>query len=224
MANFTRLQVIIKMWETGIIPIFHNLDLEICKKILTVCYNAGIRVFEFTDRSDFAHEIFTELSKHVYEKLPEIILGAGSITDAETAVRYMQTGANFIVSPVMSKKMAFVCNRRKVLWLPGCGTLTEIVNAEELGAEVVKIFPAIQMGGPDFIKSIKGPRPHSNIMPTGGIKPEKHIIQNWIKAGAWCIGMGSELFIKYEDGKYNIDEIAKKCRQSIEWVYEVRQE
>lgn len=181
------------MKETGIIPLYYNPRIDICKSIVKALYKGGIRVFEFTNRGDFAHEVFSELNKYVLSELPDMILGVGSVTDAATTSLYLQLGANFIVSPVLKEEMALVCNRRKVLWLPGCGSVSEISRAEELGAEVVKIFPAQSLGGPDFLKAVLGPMPWSSIMPSGGVEPTEESLKKWFNAGAYCVGMGSNL-------------------------------
>lgn len=178
------------------IPVFYHADAELCKEILRASYAAGIRVFEFTNRGDFAHEVFGTLNKWAATELPELMLGVGSVVDAPTAAFYIQLGAAFIVSPLLNEDMAPVCNRRKILWAPGCGSLSEIGRAEELGAEIVKIFPGSSVGGPDFVKAVKGPCPWSSIMPTGGVEPTEESLKAWFKAGVTCVGMGSNLFPK----------------------------
>jgi len=206
----------------GIVPIFHSTDKETCKIILTTCYNAGMRVFEFVDRSVFFFEIFGELAKFVRAEMPRMMLGIGSVMDATSAEKYIQLGADFIVSPVTSKVMATTCNRHKVLWIPGCSTLNEIVKAEEYGADIVKLFPASLLGGPSYIKAIRAVRPFSNFMPTGGIPYDKNAIQEWMKSGALCVGIGSDLFTQ-KDGTYDKEIIAHQCAQLIKWVHEAQQ-
>lgn len=196
MARFTRIEVALKMAECGVIPVFYHADAEVCKEVVRAAYKGGARVFEFTNRGDFAHEIFGELIKWAGRELPDMILGAGSVIDPATAALYIQLGANFIVSPLLNEEMAKVCNRRKILWSPGCGTLSEINKAEELGAEIVKIFPGSSVGGPSFVKAVKGPCPWSSIMPTGGVEPVEENLREWFKAGVTCVGMGSNLFPK----------------------------
>ena len=196
MAKFTRIEVSIKMKETGIVPVFYHKDVEVCKKVIKACYQGGARVFEFTNRGDFAHEVFGELTKYTRFELTEMAIGVGSVIDAPTAGLYLQLGTDFIVSPILNEEMAKVCNRRKVLWSPGCGSLSEISKAEELGAEVVKIFPGKQVGGPDFVKAVKGPCPWSSIMPTGGVEPTEENLSEWFKAGVHCVGIGSKLITK----------------------------
>ncbi|WP_333661180.1 bifunctional 4-hydroxy-2-oxoglutarate aldolase/2-dehydro-3-deoxy-phosphogluconate aldolase [Chishuiella changwenlii] len=222
MARFTRIEVALKAKETGIVPVFYHQDVEICKNILKACYEGGVRIFEFTNRGDFAHEVFAELTKFAAKELPEMILGIGSILDAPTASLYIQLGANFIVAPSLNPEVAKVCNRRKISWMPGCGSVSEISYAEELGAEVVKIFPATQVGGPDFIKAVKGPMPWTNIMPTGGVNATEESLKEWISAGAYCVGLGSQLFTKEQDGNFNYTQIKQTVKQSIEYIKTLR--
>lgn len=222
MARFTRIEVALKVKETGIVPVFYHADAEIGKRILKACYDGGARVFEFTNRGDFAHEVFVELVKYSAKELPEMILGIGSVVDAGTASLYIQNGTNFIVAPSLNPDVAKVCNRRKISWMPGCGSVSEISYAEELGAEIVKIFPATQVGGPEFIKAVKGPMPWSNIMPTGGVLPTKENISQWISAGAYCVGLGSQLFVKNENGEYDYEKITETVTNSIQIIKELR--
>jgi 2-dehydro-3-deoxyphosphogluconate aldolase / (4S)-4-hydroxy-2-oxoglutarate aldolase len=192
MARYSRIEVAQVMKETGLVPLFFHSDIEVAKKVLQACYNGGARLMEFTSRGDFAHEVFGELNKYALFKLPGMILGVGSVTDAGSASLYMQLGANFVVTPVLRKDIAIVCNRRKVLWSPGCGSLTEIAQAEEMGCEIVKLFPGGSYG-PSYVKAIKGPQPWTSIMPTGGVSPTKESIEAWFSAGVTCVGMGSKL-------------------------------
>jgi 2-dehydro-3-deoxyphosphogluconate aldolase/(4S)-4-hydroxy-2-oxoglutarate aldolase len=196
MAKFSRIEVTLKMAETGMVPVFYHADLEICKEVLKACYGGGVRVFEFTNRGDFAHETFSQLVKYSRSQFPDMMMGAGSVVDAPTAGLYIQLGADFIVSPVLNPEIAKVCNRRKIMWSPGCATLSEISQAEELGAEVVKIFPAQQVGGPQYVAAVKGPCPWTSIMPTGGVEPTEENLSAWFKAGVHCVGMGSQLISK----------------------------
>ncbi|MBB3696694.1 MULTISPECIES: bifunctional 4-hydroxy-2-oxoglutarate aldolase/2-dehydro-3-deoxy-phosphogluconate aldolase [Flammeovirga] len=220
--KFSRIEVALKMKEVGMVPVFYHQDVEVCKKVLKACYDGGARVFEFTNRGDFAHEVFAELVKFRNTDMPEMAMGIGSIYDAGTTALYLQIGADFIVSPILNADMAKVCNRRKVSWSPGCGSLTEISYAEELGAEVVKIFPGAQVGGPDFVKAVKGPQPWSSIMPTGGVKPERENLETWIKAGVHCVGIGSQLFKKGDDGQYNLDQITSQVKEVLQIIKEIR--
>lgn len=222
MAKYTRIQVSETMKATGIVPVFYHKDLEVCKQVVKACYEGGARVFEFTNRGDFAHEVFGELNKYVNENFKEMILGVGSVLDAGTASLYLQLGANFIVSPIVNPEMAKTCNRRKVAWMPGCGSVTEISYAEELGAEVVKIFPGSQVGGPSFVKAVKGPLPWSSIMPTGGVSPTKENLKEWFEAGVHCVGIGSKLFLKNGDGSFNYEGISTKVSEAINIVQNLK--
>ena len=196
MARFKRIEVINKILETGIVPIFYHKDPDICRNVIKACYQGGIRVFEFTNRGDYAHEVFCDLNKWAEKELPDLIMGTGSVIDAATSALYIQLGSNFIVSPILNPDMAKVCNRRKILWSPGCGSASEISNAEELGAEIIKIFPGSSVGGPEFIKAMKAPCPWTSLMPTGGVEPTEENLKAWFEAGAVCVGMGSKLITK----------------------------
>lgn len=215
MARFSRIEVAQIMKSTGIVPVFYHKDVEVCKEVLKACYDGGVRVFEFTNRGDFAHEVFAELNKWSASETPEMVLGVGSILDAGTTSLYLQLGANFIVSPVLNPDMAKICNRRKVAWSPGCGSVTEISYAEELGAEVVKIFPGSQVGGPSFVKGVKGPLPWASIMPTGGVTPSEDNLKAWFEAGVHCVGMGSQLISKEMIEKGSFEELILLCREAI---------
>ncbi|MCU4157114.1 bifunctional 4-hydroxy-2-oxoglutarate aldolase/2-dehydro-3-deoxy-phosphogluconate aldolase [Carboxylicivirga sp. A043] len=222
MSKFSRIDVSLRMKETGIVPVFYHADVEICKQVLKACYEGGARVFEFTNRGDFAHEVFGELTKYVRQELPEMAMGVGSIIDAATTALYMQLGADFIVSPILNEEMAKVCNRRKVSWSPGCGSLSEISKAEELGAEVVKIFPGQQVGGPEFVKAVKGPCPWSCIMPTGGVEPTEENLSRWFKAGVHCVGMGSQLISKEVIASGNYASLTETVEKAIAIVYKLK--
>lgn len=215
MAKYTRIETVQVMQETGIVPVFYHKDIEVCKKVIKACYDGGARVFEFTNRGDFAHEVFAELNKYVMKELDGMILGVGSVIDEGTTSLYLQLGSNFIVSPLLETEMAKVCNRRKVAWMPGCGTVTEISRAQELGAEVVKIFPGAQVGGPAFVKAVKGPMPWSSIMPTGGVSPTKENLKEWFDSGVHCVGIGSKLFVKNSDGSFDFKEITSKVKSAL---------
>ena len=195
MARFTRLQVAQTMASNGMVPLYYHSDVALGKEILKACYLGGARLLEFTNRGDYAHEVFGELNKYCAKELPEMILGVGSVTDGGTASLYLQLGANFVVTPVLREDIAIVCNRKKVLWSPGCGSLTEICRAEELGCEIVKLFPGGTYG-PEFVKAILGPQPWTSIMPTGGVSPTRESLKSWFDAGVTCVGMGSQLISK----------------------------
>jgi 2-dehydro-3-deoxyphosphogluconate aldolase/(4S)-4-hydroxy-2-oxoglutarate aldolase len=215
MSRFSRIEVALKMKETGMIPVFFHKDVEVCKGVIKACYAGGARVFEFTNRGDRAHEVFRDLIIWASKELPDMILGIGSVVDAGTTSLYIQLGANFIVSPILSEEMARVCNRRKIAWSPGCGSLSEISKAEELGAEVVKIFPGSSVGGPEFVKAVKGPCPWSSIMPTSGVTPEKANLEQWFKAGVHCVGMGSQLMVTDSSGNYDLAKIESLTRDAL---------
>ncbi len=215
MALFSRIEVALKMKESGMVPVFFNNDVEVCKKVVKACYDGGARLFEYTNRGDFASLTFAALNQWVIKECPEMIMGVGSIIDEGTASMYLALGANFIVSPLIDEGTAKVCNRRKVAWSPGCGSVTEIGRAHELGAEVVKIFPGSQVGGPSFVKAVKGPMPWASIMPTGGVSPTEENLKAWFDAGVTCVGMGSQLFPKEVLANENYSYITDKCAEAL---------
>lgn len=221
MAKYTRIQVATVMEQTGLVPLFYNDDVELGKNVLKACYDGGARLLEFTNRGDFAHEIFRELNKYALAELDGMILGVGSVTDAASASLYMQLGANFVVTPVLREDIALVCNRRKVLWSAGCGSLTEIARAEELGAEIVKLFPG-GIYGADFVKAIKGPCPWTSIMPTGGVAPTKENLSAWFNAGVTCVGMGSKLISKEILKNGNFDELKEKVETTLQIIKDLK--
>lgn len=221
MAQYSRIEVATVMKETGMVPLFFSNNLELSKNILKACYDGGARLMEFTARGDFAHEVFGELTKYAIKELPGMIMGVGSVTDAAQASMYMALGANFIVTPVLREDIAMVCNRRKVLWSPGCGTLTEITRAEELGCEIVKLFPG-DIYGPQFVKGIKGPQPWTNIMPTGGVTPTVENLKSWFDAGVTCVGMGSQLISKDIIANKDYAKLEQEVKNALSIIKSVR--
>ncbi|MFL1013120.1 bifunctional 4-hydroxy-2-oxoglutarate aldolase/2-dehydro-3-deoxy-phosphogluconate aldolase [Flavisericum labens] len=221
MAQFSRLEVAQAMKDTGMIPLFFHGDIELSKKVLKACYDGGARLMEFTARGDFAHEVFGELTKYAIKELPGMIMGVGSVTDGAAASLYMALGANFIVTPVLREDIAIACNRKKVLWSPGCGSLTEIARAEEMGCEIVKLFPG-DLYGPKFIKGIKGPQPWTSIMPTGGVSPNEENLKGWFDAGATCVGMGSQLISKDIIANKDYAKLEQDVKDALAIVKKVR--
>ena len=221
MAKYSRIEVASVMKETGLVPLFYHPDIELGKKVLKACYDGGARLIEFTARGDFAFEVFSELNKYALKELPGMILGVGSITDAAAASMFMQMGANFIMTPSLREDIAIVCNRRKVLWSPGCGSLAEINKAEEMGCEIVKLFPG-DLYGPGFVKAIKGPQPWTSIMPTGGVSTEEANLKAWFDAGVTCVGMGSKLISKDILSRNDFDGLETLVRKTLGTIAKIR--
>lgn len=222
MASFSRLEVLNAMVDTGLIPVFYHKDAEIAKKIVAACAAGGARTIEFTNRGDFAPWVFRELSEHVAKTNPSVILGAGSIVDAPTTALYIASGANFIVGPNLNPEVARLCNRRKIAYSPGCGSASEIAEAEELGVEIVKVFPGDCVGGPQFVKSVLGPCPWTRIMPTGGVEATKESVTTWFKAGVSVVGIGGNLIRKELISSGDYDAISSQVAQVLEWIRETR--
>ncbi len=222
MARFSKMQVLTAIQETGMVPVFYHKDAEVAKKVLKACYDGGVRVFEFTNRGDFASEVFISLVKYAAVECKEMILGIGSIVDAPTAALYMQYGANFVVGPYLNAEVAKVCNRHLVPYTPGCGSVTEIGFAQELGCDLTKVFPAGNVGGPSFVKNIKGPLPWANVMATGAVEPTEENLTAWIKAGVMCVGMGSQLFPASVLADEKWEAITEKCKFSLDIISSLR--
>jgi len=222
MARYTRLEVLNTILELGLVPVFYNPDLEVAKQIVAACRAGGARVVEFTNRGDFAFQVYTALAQHGARIEPDVILGVGSIIDAPTAALYVSAGANFVVGPVLNPEVACLCNRRKIAYSPGCGSASEISQAEELGVEIVKVFPGDSVGGPEFVKAVLGPCPWTRIMPTGGVDATEESIRAWFKAGAACVGMGSKLITKDLVAARDFDAISSKVAQVLAWIKEAR--
>lgn len=221
MAQFTRYEVLTEIYKSSMIPLFYNDDIEISKKIVQACYQGGARLLEFTHRGDFAHEVFRELISFANYSLPGMILGVGSISDAASASYYLMNGANFIVTPVYREDIAILCNRRKILWSPGCGSLTEITKAEEMGADLVKLFPG-NIYGPDFVKAVKGPQPWTHIMPTGGVTTEETNLKSWFDAGVSCVGLGSKLITKEIIDNQAYEELTKRVEKTLQLIQRLK--
>lgn len=223
MAKYPRLKVLTRMIETGLVPVFYHPDVNIAASVIDICAAGGATAFEFTNRGDRAHEVFRELAVR-FQSDERVILGAGSILDPATAALYIQLGANFIVGPVLNPEVARLCNRRKIAYSPGCGSVSEISNAEELGVEICKIFPGSAIGGPQFVKDVLGPMPWTQLMPTGGVEPTEESIKAWFKAGVACVGMGSKLFPKEVIASGNYRVITENVAQVLRWIQMYRAE
>lgn len=222
MAQFNKIQVLQAILATGMVPVYYHADAVVAKRVVKACYDGGVRAFEFTNRGDFASEVFIELVKYARRECPELILGVGSIVDAPTAALFLQYGANFVVGPYLNPEVARLCNRHLVPYTPGCGSVTEIGTAHELGCDLVKIFPAGNVGGPSFVKNIKAPLPWTLVMATGAVEPTEENLTAWFKAGVACVGMGSKLFPKETVAAGDWKAIAEKCRYSLDIIKRAR--
>lgn len=221
MARFDKLTVLNKIYSTGIVPVFYNADVEVAKQVVKACYEGGIRAFEFTNRGDFAHEVFAEVVKYAAKECPEMAMGVGSIVDAPTASLYIQLGACFVVGPLFNPEVAKVCNRRLIPYTPGCGSISEVGMAQESGCDLCKVFPGDVLG-PKFVKGLMAPMSWSKIMVTGGVEPTAENLTSWFKAGAACVGMGSCLFPKELMASKDWAAISRICAEAIEVANAVR--
>lgn len=220
MPKFLKHEVIAKLLDIGLLPVFYNGDAEIAKKIVQACTDGGAKVIEFTNRGARAYQVFGELAKSC-DQIPEVVLGVGTILDPATAGLYINTGANLVVGPVFNSEVAKICNRRKVVYIPGCSTPSEISMAEEMGADIIKLFPGITMR-PSFIKSMLGPCPWSKLMPSGGVEVTREDIFAWVKAGASALNIGSKLISKDLVKAGDFESIKKRIEECIRWIKEAR--
>lgn len=222
MATHRRLDVLISMKQIGLIPVFYNSDFQTVKNIAIACADGGAKCIEFTNRGDRALSVFTKLAEYRDTERPDIVLGVGSICDAPTAAMYIAAGADFIVGPLLDEETARLCNKRKIPYSPGCGSMTEIHKAHELGVEICKMFPGAQVGGPSFVKAAKGPCPWADIMPTGGVSPTKDSLTEWFNAGIVCAGIGSQLITNELVAAKDWPAIATKIKDTIELIKQIR--
>ena len=224
MAQYDRLTVLNTMIDIGMVPVFYHKDPATTIAVVEACAEGGARVVEFTNRGDLAYKVFTETVEHIMASDLDVILGVGSIVDAPTAGLYISSGANFVVGPLLNPEVARLCNRRKIPYSPGCGSVSEISQAEELGVEIGKVFPGSEVGGPDFVKSVLGPCPWTRIMPTGGVDASRESLEAWISAGVACVGVGSKLVTKEILATGDFAALTANVRQVVGWIEEIRHE
>ena len=217
MSKFNKLDTLNIIRSTGVVPVFYNPDASLAKKVIKACYDGGIRAFEWTNRGDGAHRVFQEVIDFVRVECPEMALGAGNILDAPTAALYVQMGADFLVSPCMVEEVCRLANRRGIPYSPGCGSVTDIVKAQELGCDLVKVFPAGTVGGPAFVKNVLAPLPWSMIMCTGAVEPTEDNLKAWAKSGVTAVGMGSKLFPKELIASGDWAAISELCGKCLVW-------
>ena len=224
MAQHDRMKVLNTMFDVGLVPVFYHKDLDTAISIIEACAAGGARVVEFTNRGDLAYRVFADAVQHIIDHDVDVILGVGSIVDAPTAGLYLSSGANFVVGPLLNPEIARVCNRRKIAYTPSCGSVSEIAQAEELGVEIVKLFPGSEIGGPAFVKSVAGPCPWTRIMPTGGVDASRENLQSWFDAGVACVGIGSNLVTKEIVASGDFAALTAKVREVVGWIAQIRQQ
>jgi 2-dehydro-3-deoxyphosphogluconate aldolase / (4S)-4-hydroxy-2-oxoglutarate aldolase len=223
-AEKDRMAVLAAMMEQSIIPVFYDPDVEVCRNVIRACANGGAKCVEFTNRGDFAPHTFHEVARHFDRADPSVVMGAGSIVDAPTAAIYIANGARFVVGPLLNAEVARLCNRRGVPYSPGCGTASEIGDAQELGCEIVKIFPGASVGGPDFVRSVMAPMPWTRFMPTGGVEPTEDSLRKWFGAGIVACGVGSNLITKDLLKAKDYTGIEARVRDALALVQRIKRE
>ena len=217
MAKFSKIKVLNKMDQAPMVPVFYHSDADTACAVVKACYDGGVRCFEFTNRGDFAHEVFEAVVKFAARECPAMAIGVGPGGGPGTTTLYMQLGACFVVGPLFNPEVARVCNRRQVPYIPGCGSVTEIGYAQEAGCEVCKVFPGDVLG-PKFVKGLKAPMPWSKIMVTGGVEPTAENLTAWRSAGADYVGMGSKLFPKDRVAAADWAYITAKCTEALGYM------
>jgi 2-dehydro-3-deoxyphosphogluconate aldolase/(4S)-4-hydroxy-2-oxoglutarate aldolase len=222
MARFDRLTVLNTILQDGLVPLFYNSSLDTAKQVASAIAGGGCHTLEFTNRGDFAIEVFSTLLKQCAQTNPDLTIGVGSVEDAPTAALFIARGANFVVGPSFDAETARICNRHKIAYIPGCATVTEIATAEEWGAEIVKIFPGETIGGADFVQAVLGPRPWSRLMPTGGVNPELDNLRAWFDAGVVCVGMGSKLIRSDWVKAGNFEAIRDNVQTALQLIRSIR--
>lgn len=221
MAKFDKLQVMAKIAAAPMVPVFYHKDASVAKSVIKACYDGGVRAFEFTNRGDFAHEIFAEVVKFAAVECPEMAIGVGSVVDPGTASLYMQLSACFVVGPLFNPEVAKVCNRRGVPYTPGCGSVSEVGFAQEAGCDLIKIFPGDVLG-PKLVKGLLAPMPWSRLMVTGGVEPTEENLKGWFAAGVYCVGMGSKLFPKDKVAAADWQYVTDKCAEALAIIAKLR--
>lgn len=222
MAAKDRLTVLTAMMEQGVIPVFYHPDVEVCTNVIQACANGGAKCIEFTNRGDFASHVFLDVTRHFAKADKSVIMGVGSVVDAPTAGIYIANGASFVVGPVLNADVAKVCNRRAIPYSPGCGSASEVSYAQELGCEIVKIFPGSCVGGPEFVKNILGPMPWTKLMPTGGVDPTEESLSKWFGAGIVAAGIGSKLITSDLLKAKDYAGIEKKVAETVALIKKIR--
>jgi 2-dehydro-3-deoxyphosphogluconate aldolase/(4S)-4-hydroxy-2-oxoglutarate aldolase len=217
-----RMTVLTAMMDQGVIPVFYHPDVEVCTKVIQACADGGAKCIEFTNRGEFAAQVFFEAARHFAKADPSVIMGVGSVVDAPTAGVFIANGAKFVVGPLTNPDVAKLCNRRKIPYSPGCGSASEIGYAEELGCEIVKVFPGGSVGGPEFVKAMLGPCPWTRIMPTGGVDATEESLTQWFKAGVACVGIGSNLITKQLLAAKDYAGVEKKVAETIALIRKIR--
>ena len=224
MAAKDRMAVLAAMMDQGVIPVFYHPDVDVCKNVIQACANGGAKCIEFTNRGDFAASVFLDLARHFAKSDPSVIMGVGSVVDAPTAGVFIANGAKFVVGPLLNPDVAKVCNRRKIPYSPGCGSATEIGDAQELGCEIVKVFPGASVGGPEFVKGVMGPMPWTRLMPTGGVEPTEASLREWFGAGIVACGIGSNLITRQLLQAKDYQGLEQKVREVVRLARAIRAE
>jgi 2-dehydro-3-deoxyphosphogluconate aldolase/(4S)-4-hydroxy-2-oxoglutarate aldolase len=209
-----------RMHAAGMMPIVFHPDEKVCVELVHAAYAGGVRVIELVNRGKEAKAIFPKLKQEV-SQLPGMSLGAGTIYHPVEAEYFLDHGAEFIVAPVMNPALGEYCAGVGIPWIPGCGTVSEVFFAQQLGAELVKLYPA-NILTPAFIAAVHAVMPSISIIPTGGVEPTLESIKPWFDAGALCVGMGSQLFRKEDIAAGDYLKIQHKIKEVMTLISSLR--
>ena len=210
-----------KIKEQGLLPLFYHEDTEVCLSLASALYEGGIRAIEFTNRGDQALKNFKAMVKEKHSSMKDLMLCIGTIKTAEQASKFIDAGAEVLISPVFDSSVCDVAYMEKILWIPGCSTPTEIHVAEKAGCSLVKLFPG-ELLKPSFISAVKPLFPNIDFMVTGGVEASKENIAAWFQAGAAAVGLGSKLISKEILATKDYQQISKKAKELIDIVQSLK--
>ena len=222
MAAPNNSDVLATIERDGVVPVFNDADVDITKQVARCIVAGGLSTFEFTNRGEDALEVFAEFITWAGVELPDLIVGVGTVTEPVAAEQAIDLGAGFVFAPSLSSAVAAVCSSRDVPYVPGCGTVTEIQTAYELGCHMVKLFPADSLGGPAFLNAVRAPCPWVRAIPTGGVEPTVASMEPWFDAGAPAVGIGSKLLPKDLVAAGDWDAIEQRIAAAVAAVEQAR--
>jgi 2-dehydro-3-deoxyphosphogluconate aldolase/(4S)-4-hydroxy-2-oxoglutarate aldolase len=210
----SKIEIVSKIISSGLVAVIRAENSDQAARIAEAAASGGVAALEITFTVPGAAGVIEHLAK---KRSAEILLGAGTVLDPETARIAILAGGQFVVSPALNPETARLCNRYQVPYMPGASTIREVIEAMECGADIVKVFPG-EILGPAFVKAVKGPLPQAQLMPTGGVSLEN--VAQWIHAGSVAIGVGGNLTAGAKTGDFA--SITHLARQFVEKIREAR--
>jgi 2-dehydro-3-deoxyphosphogluconate aldolase/(4S)-4-hydroxy-2-oxoglutarate aldolase len=221
MSVLSKEEIAARLAAQKVLPLFNCGDAATAMGVLEALHAGGIRIVEFTNRSAGALDVFRVMAAEASTRFPDMLLGAGTIIDVAQAEAFHKAGAAFLVAPSLDEEVGAYCARHGIAWCPGTGTVTEMIRAHRLGAAVIKVFPADTLGGPAFIKGVRGPCAWLKLMPSGGVTLDEANLKAWFAAGVHCVGMGSHLVDAATLSERRFDDLADRTRRLVELLGKV---